>query len=126
MTEKLSTLLLIALMLALPLRVGASVSMAGCASCHHGAAVDACRDMGQGQQNGTHDHCHDDGASPVTHAPSSCSACGDCCVGVVSLPSAPQTTSDASISTVLVSSIDDPYPAFEPEGPDRPPRHAVF
>ena len=121
MAKKLSTLLLIALMLALPLRAVAAVSMAGCAMEHHGQAMlvdTGCDTAGHGDMG----HCHDDGGMPK-HAGSGtgCNACGDCCISALSAFVGEPVVQGAAASSILVSFTDQAYPGFQPEGPDRPP-----
>ena len=132
MPKKLTTLLLIAVMLALPLRAVAGMAMSGCAMSHAGMAADMMQDAVQQvgddcqhDMSGAAGHCHDEGDNaPGSQASSGCGACGDCCVGMLSIPMGMAHFSAESPS-ILVSSSDLPYAGFQPEGPDRPPRHFV-
>lgn len=137
MTKKLTTLLLISLMLALPLRVVAGVAMFGCAVSHHasagqmsqemaGESMAGCHSAGHGDTAPSHGNCHENGDTPTKHAGSTCSACGDCCVGALSIPAGVQTLFDRDLASSLISLPDAAYVGFQPQGLDRPPRNAVL
>jgi hypothetical protein len=136
MPRKLTTLLLIGLMLALPLRAVAGLAMFGCAPGHHTAGLvspehsdaQSMQDMpcheGKPAPATAHDNCHQDHGSTGKHA-NTCSTCGDCCVGALSIPVISQTALISEPDSVLISFVDRSYAGFQPEGPERPPRHAL-
>ena len=134
MTRKFSTLLLITLILTLPLRAVAGMTMAGCAG-HDLAAehmqamaqqsMDACHSSAGHDDQAGHGHCHD-ADTPIKHVGGTCSACGDCCVGVLSIPSVEFSLFNPGSPSVQISFLAQPYAGFQPEGLDRPPRHTVL
>lgn len=138
MLRKFTTLLLIGLMLALPLRAVAGMAMFGCAPNHHTAnfvspehsVAPSMQDMSgchEGMQapSDAHDNCHQDHGSTGKHAATTCSACGDCCVGALSIPVIAQIGLSHEPASALITFLDHPYAGFHPEGPDRPPRLAL-
>ena len=138
MPRKLTTLLLICLMLAVPLRAAAGVAMIACATSHqtvghvsegHSEAssmqdMPGCHESGQVFSPAL-DHCQDDHGSSGKHAGSTCNACSSCCVGAFSLPAATQTALGLEPGSSLIAFLDRPYAGFHPDGLDRPPRHTL-
>lgn len=125
MNRTLPRLLLVVLLLTLPLRVVAAVTMVACAA-HMPPAAHAMEHDHPGGMPHAHDHGgghgHHDSAH---HAATSCSACGDCCLGMFSLPLAtPLQFGNATFIPALF--IATPYAGFKPEGPERPPRRTVL
>ncbi len=128
MANKLTTWLLIALILTLPLRAVAAVAVAHCPmesasaaqSAMHGAdEMEAmhCHGMDHGEQDGPR--------QPNPHAQGSCGHCADCCVGAFSLPASFRLpVPDQPVSTVIPL-FERAYAGFQPEGPERPPRSSA-
>lgn len=125
MPKKLASLLLIALMLAVPLRALAGVGMA-CSMADH-AAMQMSHDMGHDMPAG---HCQDMQSASADmgaqHAQDGCNLCADCCLGTVSIPAAVQFAFAGKPGSDLVFSLAHAYAGFLPDGPERPPRHAVL
>lgn len=122
MIQKLASLLLIALMLAVPLRAVAGVALP-CMMAGHGATTPA--DM---PKAAAADHCHDEQpCDEGRHAhPAGCKLCGDCCLGSVSIPvSVRLPLADPPSSDVLILPFR-AYASFMPDGPERPPRSTVL
>lgn len=135
MSRKLTTLLLIGLMLALPLRAVAGLAMFGCAPGHHTAGLVSGHSGDQPTQTmpchegkpapaAADDNCHQDHGSTGKHA-NTCSTCGDCCVGALSIPVISQTALINEPASVLISFLGRSYAGFQPEGLERPPRYAL-
>jgi len=124
MTRKLTTLLLIALMLTVPLRAMAGVGMV-CPADEHAAMP-----MQDGMPGM---HCHDmqhdpDESQPPhqQHAPGGCNLCADCCMGAHSLPISFQFDFADRPHSTPIPLIHRAYTGFQPEGPERPPRSSAL
>ena len=138
MRSKLTTFLLISLMLALPLRAVAGMVMFGCAPNHHTASLvshgtsdthsmqgmPGCHEAEQAPAS-SDNHCYQDHASSGKHVSNTCSACGDCCSGVMSEPIISKTASGHESKSDLIVFLDRTYIGHHPEGPERPPRNTL-
>lgn len=122
MANKLTTLLLIALMLVLPLRAMAGLAMA-CPM-----ASDAAMQMPhEGSAEMPSGHCqHEQGDSDQQHAQGGCKLCADCCMASFSLPVSIQFGLAANPQSILIPLFIQAYTGFQPEGPERPPRSSAF
>lgn len=123
MNRTLSSLLLIVLILAVPLRALAGVAVP-CMTAH--AATMPSMDH-LGPQIADHD-CHD--AQCCDHVKSHpaqdlCKLCADCCLGSASIPIYIRLVlGERTVSDILLLPVHG-YVGFMPEGPERPPRHTV-
>lgn len=128
MANKLTTWLLIALILTLPLRAVAAVAVAHCPMERAPAAQSAMHGADEMQAMHCHDMDHGDAAGhlqPNPHAQGSCGHCADCCIGAFSLPvSFRMDLPDPAVSTVIPL-FERAYAGFQPDGPERPPRSSA-
>lgn len=121
---------LLVLLLTLPLRAVGAVTMLGCAG-HGGVATAggahavAAHAPHHGHDGAAHSHplpSHD--GVHGGHGWAGCQVCGDCCLYVNAMPVTPPLTGmpgQAAPPVFVVQS----YTGFQPERPERPPRHTV-
>jgi hypothetical protein len=113
----LATLMVMVMLAALPLRCLAVFGS-------HGCAVHA----GQGQTAVSVVSCHHDHGPHAgveggsARLASGLSSCGDCCFGAAVLPSPPALRLLADATARIPVFREEPYPGFEPDRPERPPR----
>ena len=136
MRSKFTTLLLISLMLALPLRAVAGIAMNGCSPNHHSAGSVSSEHSGaqtmqdiSGCHEGKHapssstDNCNHDHGTNDKHGAGTCSACGDCCVGALSIPTIALAVLTHQPASIAIAFVGRTYAGHHPEGPERPPRY---
>lgn len=126
-------LLVLVLVLALPLRAVGAVTMLGCAGHGGMAPVTVGHDpaahapvLHHGHDGAAHAHSSlfHQGAHGGAPGGAGCQVCGDCCLSVNAMPVTPPLTGMPGQALLPVFVLQ-PYTGFHPEGPERPPRHAV-
>jgi hypothetical protein len=122
MAKRLTTLVLIALMLVAPLR-----ALAGADTCPMEAqAATQMPDQMQGEMPAGHCHEMHHGQGDMGHHQGGCALCADCCMASLSLPVSIQFGFIPNPQAILISLFPRDYTGFQPDGPERPPRSAAL
>ena len=127
MRRALKTLLLIALLLAVPLRAFAASGMLLCGplSESHTTSPQSVESHdhnahGDSGAHGSSAHAHGQSEDDAAHTDGTCSACGASCSAAVAAPAtdiAPHIVQTSS----LIAFLDIPFKGFTPDSADRPP-----
>jgi len=119
MQNTFKAILLIALLLMLPVRGFAAVTMQ--TNDHQGHAMSLPQQDASVAMAHDHDHSQNDQHDHNKQA-DTCNACGACCTGAVPSNFSSDIAAKLISSSEIIAYLAQPYRGFIPEGPERPPR----